>query len=379
MKKPVKILLSSRDPGAAGNIIELYRLLTDDACFDVSMIASGSASGKIKDAKLDHIEFKVENGSDHVKEHGDPKQILDKALSWLDKIKPEHIITSISSLGSGIDEALIYHAKVPVFAFQDFWGDVNCNFGRSADEYFVLDKFAARLSHERWRVKTRITGMPKYMTYKSFDFQKLQYETRKKLGIKDNEKLIGWFGQPSDVPGHVETFDTFIKSCTHVLVDFTLMIKTHPKDDDKQSITLAKELGLKIIAPASINDTDALLAASDLVVTPFSLCGLDHAVMSSFSPFPLGTVLYLMPNQKIRNFAQTACGIQKFPIVETSNAGVWIDTDGVEHIAKEITRLLSDRERKIYYSSCQHIIKHFDYQVFRTFLLEQVSPLRHVD
>lgn len=366
MTRPIKILLSSRDPGTVGNIIELYRLMADDPDFEIRMIASGVASIKMREADIDHIEFNIKGDNDYVKEYEDPKPLLDKALCWLDKINPDLTITSVSSLGAGIDEALIYHSNSPVFAFQDFWGDVNCMLGKTADEYFVLDEFASQLSKDRWNVKTRITGMPKYLTYKTIPFQTLKLETRKKLGIADHMKLIGWFGQPVEVPGYQEAFNSFIRSCTRLTGDYAVMIKAHPKDQDKNIVAKIHIPGLKILNVTQMRETESLLAASDIVVTPFSLCGLDHAVMSSFANGPLGVVLYLMPNQEIRDFAKTVCGMDKFPIVDKSGVGFWLDSDDPDRIALEIIRLMSQEESQKYFMSCSNVIRHFDYKKFKS-------------
>lgn len=369
MTLPVKILLSARDSGAVGNMIELHRLLSDDPAFEPRVIASGVASQKMAQVGLEHITFNISWGKDHIRGKENPELLLDKARYWLNQIQPDFIVTSLSSLGAGIDEALIYLAKVPVVTFQDFWGDVNDTLGKKADTYLVLDDFAAQLSEKRWQVNTRITGMPKYLPYGTIPFGELKKKTRNLLGLKEDTKLIGWFGQPPEVPGHQSAFETFMASCSRLSLDYALMVKAHPKDKNADGRVLERPRGTVLVDSAVVKETEALLAACDLVVTPFSLCGFDHAVMTSFSSDPLGSVLYLMPNEKIRGFARKFSGMEHFPMVENSGAGTFIQTDDPRQVAHEMARLLTVEEKRKYFLSCSNVICHFNYPAFKRFIV----------
>jgi hypothetical protein len=370
MKKKIKILMSARDPGAINNIIALFRMMSQDNVFSPLIVASGAASAKLNRLGMDHIVFCLDDGTDHITEARNSSSLIVKAANLLDQTRPDMVLASISSLGAGIDEALIHQARVPVFALQDFWGDVNMRLGKTANLYFVLDQYAADLSYERWGVLSQITGMPKYKAYESFVFQDFKKKTRDLLKVLPDEKLIGWFGQPKDVPGYSKNMNTFLSACARLPKNYTVVIKPHPKSKLKD-IPSSGQAGdfkpsLKLF-PDGLPAED-LLVACDLVVTSFSLCGLDHAVMSSYCQVPLGNVMYLMSNSEIRDFAIESCGMDRLPTVEKYGAGFWIDICDSRQIAEEMDRLMLMEERKSYAARCKDFVSRFDYLAFKKVL-----------
>lgn len=371
---PKRILLSARDPGATDNIIQLFRLLETDKDFDPVVVASSTASHQMTEQNFGHIPFTFSAGQAHVKPGQDPSILLKEAESLYADIQPDIVVVSLSSFGAGIDEALIAVSKVPVFAFQDFWGDVNDTLGKCADLYFVLDKNAEILTRKKFNVRTTPIGMPKYLKYRDVDFQTMRLKTRQILGLTPSVKLIGWFGQSPAIKGHSAVFNSFVQVCLLLGPEVRVVIKEHPKFINEADAVVQGGYGTltgKICTYKTPISTDALLSACDLVVTPFSLCGLDHAAMNSFSPDPMGTVVYLMNNSSIRQFARDQWGMVSFPIVENQGVGQCIRSDDISFVANFFTEEMTSIRRKIYHQNSKSVILSFDYNRFKQILLHQ--------
>lgn len=364
---PFKLLLSARDPGAWGNIAVLCCLFSGDRDFCYEVAASGIASQRLQERGIEHHKVMLDQGGDHVATKEESSGLIAEAQRLINEIQPDLIITSISSIGAGIDEALIVASRVPVLTLQDFWGDVNTVLGKNADQYLVLDQFAARLTEKRHNVPTSVTGLPKYLEYRSLDAYDLKREIRKRLGLAETRKLIGWFGQSPDVPGHESVFQKFLRAVARLPDGYDLLLKEHPKFDvlKQEHIREAKLLDISLVFPEPHESTEGLLAGCDLVVTPFSLCGLDHAVLSSMSSAPIGSVVYLMCNPEIRDFAQTTCGMISFPIVEHAGAGICIESDDIVLLADIFQESASGKSAQSYHRCCHQIVKHFDFPSFK--------------
>jgi len=265
---------------------------------------------------------------------------LQEAKGLLDRLQPDAVLTSLSSLGVGIDEALLATAEVPTFALQDFWGDVNLGLGVPADLYLVMDDFAAELSRKRWGVKALAVGAPKYTLYEHLDIMALRRETRGMLGAKPDDRVIGWFGQSPDIPGHEEVWQDFLRALTRVPGKPKLVLMEHPKSRHMrhQHVEMAATMGLTVVEATESRTTEDWLAACDLVVTVFSLCGLDHAFLSAYSPRPLGCVLYLATNEPVRRFIVELAGISQFPIIGQGIGGL---VENPAEIAAAIRHLLT--------------------------------------
>jgi hypothetical protein len=318
MSRRKKILISARDPGAAGHIKALVHYFRTDARFEVLVAASGAALEILEKADINPIAFNLKGSNDSVQPGQDPGPLLVEASKLLESLKPDIVLTSLSSLGVGIDEALLATARVPTFALQDFWGDVNLGLGVPAGLYLVMDEFAVEFSRERWGVKAQAVGAPKYVCYQDLDILAMRHATRKILKANPEDRVIGWFGQPPDIPGLEEVFQDFLKALALVPIKLKLVLKEHPKSRHvgKMHIEKARGLSFQVVEATEDRTIEDWLAACDLVVTVFSICGLDHAFLSAYSPQPLGCVLYLATNKPVRRFISDLSGMYKFPIVE---------------------------------------------------------------
>ncbi|MGB0383236.1 MAG: hypothetical protein ACPGWR_00305 [Ardenticatenaceae bacterium] len=322
MSRKPKILFSARDPGAVGHVVALLEAFSQDGRFDVDLAASGTALNLLKQAGKLPYAFRLVDGRDHVQDNDDPTHLLEATARLLVKSQPDAVFVSLSSFGIGIDEALLATAQVPTFAMQDFWGDVNLGLGVPAELYFVLDEYAVRLSQERWGVNAIAVGSPKHARYADFDVVALRDATRRSLGVGNEEKIVGFFGQSPMIPGHELAFQDLVKATAALNPRPLFLLREHPKflaefyDLHKRHLWEAKKLGLKVVDATAEPNPEAWLASCDVVVTPFSLCGLDHAYLSAYSQKPIGSVLYLLTNHALRAFAEQVCGMKQFPIVE---------------------------------------------------------------
>lgn len=372
-KRGIKILLSARDPGAAGNILALKKYLENDRQFDARIVASGDALAFFQYNRLQAIPFTF-NGSHFLRPGDDPSSLITETAKLLNQENPDLIITSISSFGIGIDEALIATSSIPTFSFQDFWGDANLGLGVVADKYFVLDKFAVDLSKKRWDIDAIVTGSPKYSLYKYKNISQIKEDTRKQIGFKSDYKAVGWFGQSPSIPGHEQVLDDFLKALSSLLENSSLklcfILKEHPKFQEMHEVHLDKitKLGIKLYDVTNDQNVEKWLIAADLIITPFSLTGLDHAYLSSYSKEPIGSVIYLMNNDKIRSFAKQACGMDKFPIVD-EGVGKFFSVNDTSLLAEAISDSVSPHETQKYFRQSKKIINKFDFKNFRELLL----------
>lgn len=342
-----KLLLSARDPGAAGSIAVLCDDLLKTGLFDITLVASGSAYSMFKQKGLNPVFFEISEGKDSVDPVTEPVSLLfEKTSGILDKFKPDVVITGLSSFGAGIDEALIYLSDVPVFAVQDFWGDVNLSLGKPADVYLVMDEYAAEITRKRCGARTEIIGSPKYSRYAFIDIEGMRKRSREYLGASEDEKVIGWFGQHPDITGYMDVFGAFLETVVRLKGDYIFFFREHPKfgASSEKNVNFLRSKGVSAIDVTGIGNAEEWISACDLLVTPFSLCGLDHAYISSFSAMPLGSVLYIMCSRKIRGFFKNYSGMERIPLVE-KELGIWCEDqdDIMPFIGKTMEKCFIDR------------------------------------
>lgn len=351
-----KVLLSARDPGAAGSIAVLCEDLSKTGLFVITLVASGSAYSMLKQKGLNPVFFEISEGKDSVDPVTEPVSLLfEKTSGILDKFKPDVVITGLSSFGAGIDEALIYLSDVPVFAVQDFWGDVNLSLGKPADVYLVMDEYAAEITRKRCMARTEIIGSPKYSRYAFIDIEGMRKRSREYLGASEDEKVIGWFGQHPDIPGYKDVFGSFLETVVRLKGDYIFFFREHPKfgASSEKNVDFLRSKGVSAIDVTGIGNAEEWISACDLLVTPFSLCGLDHAYMSAYSATPLGAVLYLMNNMEIKSFFIKNIGFEHIPTV-SSGIGEWLSDYEID-INTVIIKMLGNEYGMAYYNATLHL------------------------
>lgn len=352
-----RILLSARDPGGAGHIIAIARHLRNSTEFEISLVASEPAYKILCKAGEAPIFFElIFNNDCDVNKKPDHSRLLKAARQIIREISPDAILVSLSSLGVGIDEALLAVADVPKFAVQDFWGDVNLDLGTPADLYFVLDDYAAEFSKSRWGVNAEAVGAPKYTLYKDFDINRRRDSFRRYLGVDNSEAVLGWFGQSPDIPGHEDVFADVLDALADLEIKPKFILREHPKfsKNRRAHIAAANRNGIKAIDVTGRDSVEESLLACDLVITPFSLCGLDHAYLSAYSSVPIGSVIYVMTNEPIRDFCNKLNGMISFPILDQ---GIGCLITDPEQLTDTINRQLNSKNILAYFKNSKILLK----------------------
>ena len=289
--------------------------------------------------------------------------LLERAKQVLLDVNPDIIIASHSSNGVGIDEALVACATVPSFVFQDYWGEINLGLGVSATHYFVLDEDAKALTKARWGLDNAlVVGSPKHTMYQTMNITELREITRQNLGIDNSTILIGFLGQSSNLKGYQKTGNEFIRSIRKIDSDILLLIREHPiyKDHDynKQFIEQVESHNIPYVIKTDEGSIEQWLVACDIVTTMFSLSGFDHSYLSAYSDVPLGYVVYLLTNKRIRNYLKTELQMDELPITRHDigfNAKTLTELDGF---------LRYDQARvAVYYQACKTLVQHNPHQL----------------
>ncbi|BBD09321.1 hypothetical protein [Desulfovibrio ferrophilus] len=351
-----RLLITARDPGAVGHIEAIVLRLRKESDLEIYLATSGPAHTRLRQSLGDHPEFILPNGSSHIDPNTSPEALLDATARLLERIRPNAVLTSISSYGAGIDEAVAALFNGPSFTFQDFWGDANPRLGHFADTYFVLDDFAAKLTQKRWGIEDCVvTGPVKYSLYEQLDPSVMRQAAREKIGVDHNASLVGWFGQSPSIPGHRQLLHTLVNVLTEQNPSPTLLLRQHPKfqQDKQQTIDYAGQAGLTVFDTTSSLETELWLSACDLVVTPFSLCGLDHSHLSRHSTRPLGSLIYLMTEPSTLKFMQKVTGLDALPPAK-QGIGHWL-LDKAQ-LPGLLSDSLSEKTARNYYEQTKQLV-----------------------
>ena len=351
-----RVLISARDPGAAGSVGPLAEAFRGDGGMDVEIAASGEALRLLRTQGESPIAFTFDDGRDCVQIGEDPSHLLDEARGLIESTRPDAVLVSLSTFGVGLDEALLAVAQGPTFAMQDFWGDANLGLGVAAGLYFALDEYAAHLTKDRWDLEALPVGSPKHMSYADLDVVKTRDKARRTLGADLDERIVGYFGQSPAIPGVEAAFRDLVGAVEILEPQPTVLLREHPKSQDvrEQHAALLQERGLTVADVTGISFAESWLVACDVVTTTLSLCGLDHAYLSPYSPQPIGSVLYLMTNEEIRAYAQQSCGLPHLPTV---NQGLGRVATEPARLAEQLEQALGSVERKSYFEASKRLGK----------------------
>lgn len=313
----INLLLSARDPGAALSIKEIALEAKNDLRFNVKLIAQEPAYSMLKSAGL-NVEIIILPKI--LSKKSVNQDIFLKIKKILTKIKPNVILTGISGPNAGIDELLLYQAgNIKTYTIQDFWGYVNLTLGVPASTYFVIDKEAAMLTKNIVDVTALPVGSIKHKRYSEINIDKIRDAFRKKNKISNNEKLIGFYGQPfEEYKEYIDTIEEFFKAIKRNYVKCTILYRPHPKETNFQiekTIKVIKSYN-KIVFIDNLSTIEDSLAGCDVVVSCFSTCGYDYLMLNFYYRKPLGIVIYLLFNKKIYNFfLGNSFPLNKIPIL----------------------------------------------------------------
>jgi hypothetical protein len=352
--RAVRVLLSARDPGGAAQVRAVCPALRADARLEVAVAASGPAFDLLEAAGEGPLRFAPRGGAGHVPAGADPAPLLDAADGLIRDVDPDVLLVGISSLGVGLDEALLARAAGrPTFALQDYPGDANAVARAYAGTYFVRDEAAARLTRERFGVATIAVGSLRHAAYAGLDVGRLRTKTRERIGAAPGRPVLGFFGQPAEIPGHEAAFTHLVEVIARQPVKPLVLLREHPKFPDHRDRHAALLRGAgAVVHDAAAGDVEPWLAGCDVVATGFSHCSMDYAFLGAWSREPLGTVLFLLTTEEIRRFMREYAGVAAPDGVE---AGLGLVAERPEDVEPLLASALAPAERVRFHEASRRL------------------------
>lgn len=329
-KRPLRLLVSARDPGAAGHMREIVRQALKRDDIEVRLAAQSPAFEMLAAAGLPVEPFPAVTASGV----DDPRapELLAAADALLARTEPDVVLAGLSGPDAGIDEALLLRARTPhTFAMQDYWGDVNVALGKPAHCYLVLDEEAVAISRARFGVRAVAVGSPKHAAYRELDVPGLRAAARGQLGLDAGNMLIGWFGQPLwQHPEYAQTVGQFGAAIGRVPPTRSLLYRPHPKESPpqrRQAQDLLAAGGRRVLElPGS--SVESCLAACEWVCSVFSSCGLDAIMLNGCTSPPARRVLYFVP-EAMAGVYRAYTGLDQVPAARSGLAVEAHSTDAL--------------------------------------------------
>jgi len=351
----VRVLLSARDPGGAAMARAVAPALRASDGLDLTVAASGPAWETLTAGGERARRFALPDGSAHVAVGGDPAALLAGAGALLAEVDPDVVLVTISSLGVGIDEALLARpGGRPTFALQDYPGDASAIDGAHAGTYFVRDESAARLTRRRWGVAAVPVGSLRHAPYAALDVARLRAETRTRIGVVPGQPVLGFFAQPPDVPGHEAAFAHLVHALARLAPRPRVLLREHPKHPQAGAARGAalRAAGIAVHDATADGAAEPWLAACDVVTTCFSHCSMDYAFLDAWSAEPLGTVLFLLTSEDTRRFMITHAGIDRPDGVDVGLGRVAERPDDLPAL---LERALAAEERAAFHAASRRL------------------------
>jgi len=337
-RRPIRVLVSARDTGAARQSRALV-----DACLDAGWNLRFRVLAQAPAAAV------FEGCGAPTRRVGPGTALPSLVSSTFDQFAPDFALVGLSGFGEGIDEAVLAYARrqgVPTGAIQDYWGYLGpVGATRHPDVFFVLDERARELTVDRTRGMARIvvTGSPKHERYRP----RVAAWTRRAPGAERVPRVV-FFLQPAEVPGLVDNVALFLAALTRVTTPLTAALRRHPSDP--VAAYLPALLAETTIAPAIVEaddgEVETEIGGADLVASCFSSVGLDHNYMQFYADRALGSVVYVTAGAAIKSFMRDTIGAERVPGAEV---GMGSTFETVDDLAGWMERTLTDeRERGRY-------------------------------
>ena len=334
----MKLLVSARDPSAALSILEIIKQGKYFQQITFTVYAMEPALKIFEDLNIQVNKVNCKPSSSDNSENS--LHLQREAKSILEKNTPDALLVGLSGPDAGIDEALLLEAKknrLPTYAIQDFWGDVNLTFGQLADTYFVLDDSARELTRKKVNTKIVVVGSLKHSSYHLIDIEGLRSQSHNQIPCQEDDHVITFCGQPL---WHVESYRENLEKLALVVSesnqDTILLYKPHPKEtiqDAAMALEIVKKhhrnskLGKKL-------NTEILLARSDLLCSSFSLTGLDQVFLNRAASKPLGITAFVLMVEDLlewyQNFTkhdEAMPGMKEFAEIVLSQEGLKTSID----------------------------------------------------
>lgn len=329
------LLFTCRDVGAAHHIKEIIRAFRGTEA-KISVIASDAAFALLHKEGLNPGLFELKNGRGYIPKeysHSELEELIGGTGRILDDIKPNILFCGLATADFGIDEAALFLARkdglnIPSFQFLDSWGTFNHLKDGYPDMYFAIDEATKELGRMGAMAPIKVVGSPKHFAYSSKPLDEWRKETRAILDVSEDEKLVAYFGQDPDVPGHTYNFKLLLSAVRRYVSSggkAVSLMRPHPAYRDKFAPywEFARETGIDLVAADDLPAED-ILCACDIAATCFSTSAIDHAYLSCFSGKPLGTSLYLLCGEDIKVHMVANFGYWKTPLLH-EGIGYYVD------------------------------------------------------
>ena len=351
----IRLLITARDVAAALHLIQIAKHCKSDPRFELIVAAQQPAARHFMEAG-----FSVRLVPPMMAQFADGAQaelLRAMARQLLDDIAPDAILVGLSTpFDAGLDEAMLAVAEVPTILFQDFWGEQNLILGTAADMVLAVDAEAAKLNMERFGIASRVVGSARHAAYIQMDITEIRGRIRKRLQVKPEEIVIGFFGQAlHSLPGYARTLDRFVEALQDLDRPFKLIVRPHPREDEfqkKKTESLFTDSG---IAPSFDleGSVENSLLACDVVCSLFSTCTYDAAYLNRFSKEPIAVPISMLFDAEIETYCRQHVNFSSFPY---HTYEVVIPVFQSAMLTETIVRSLEpQRRREIWANSQKHL------------------------
>jgi hypothetical protein len=303
---PIRLLITARDVAAALHLVQVARVARQDARFNVTIAAQEPAIGHFVAAGLE-----VERvPALAVTSAADPAahELRATAKELLDRMEPAAVLVGLSTpFDAGIDEAILAEARVPSVLYQDFWGEQNLILGRGADHILAIDQQAAERNETRFGHSSIVVGSARHAAYATLDIEACRTRARQAIGVSADQRVVGFFGQAlHHLPGYRRTIARFIEALALQAEPVQLLVRSHPREDASRRRETAAMFAAANLAtvPAIDGPVEDAIAATDVVVSLFSICTFDTAYLNRFASRPLAVPMSLLFDEEIAAYCR---------------------------------------------------------------------------
>ncbi len=206
---------------------------------------------------------------------------------------PDLFVTSMDSSGSSLGRDFVpaLKNKCPIIALQDSWGaSITTTW---ADKKFrpdficVNDEIGAKIVLKAWpdfnTEKIIITGYPALDKYFDFDIKTVTENVKKKLNLTEQKPIIFYAGEVKNTGA---ILSELIAALNEIGKNVYFIPRQHPrmKDDGPEELPIWKKALTRfragtLISDSSACDTPSIIAASDVVLSMFSIVLVEAATL----------------------------------------------------------------------------------------------------
>lgn len=308
----LKIIFTARDPSSAKSIAYIVNSFLSEITLDYCIISQPPATQYFETFPLfqdHHIKFE--------KDLGYPALFTSLSKIIHDE-DPNLVITGVSGPDFGIDEIILKcleQKNIYTFSVQNFWGDINNSLGVTAKTFLVVDGLAKVLTEQRCECTTIISGQLSGENIVGSNPLKLRSNFRKGKFL-DEDIVICFFLQPlNEETGYFIEVENFIRELVKAPLNYHFIWRAHPKQTEEQLALFLKilekyKLGGKASLDASL---EQILCGVDIAVSSFSTVGHDLQRLMKRSALPIGFPLFLLSENRLKNWFENYSGLREIP------------------------------------------------------------------